>query len=388
MPTKSTPKAKQKPATTELRKSLEIFRTGEHTSSSGEKLAFDEAALVASIGAYDKDLHEAPIVLGHPSSDAPAYGWVQSLSLKGGAMVAEVGQLEAQFVEAVKAGRYKKVSASFYKPDSPANPKPGVYYLRHVGFLGARPPAVKGLATHDFSERDDCVSFASSDPLALLRTEGSTTPAPSDDFAEFDVDAAIARVRSSVEAMLPEGIAAADREKLLEAIATASRTELEAAGSSAREASPTVDHEEQQEDEAAARRRSQRERDLARREAALREREHVAFLEQLERGGRRMPASRAELLALFRVLDGESAPVSFGEGKQARTPTWLFRALLGRMPEVAFGEHGAPGEGDEDGDREPTAAEVAAFQEQQIKAGTFTSTSAAVNELKAKRAKR
>ncbi len=53
----------------------------------------------------------------------------------------------------VKAGRFKSRSASFYHPDNPNNPKPGVYYLRHVGFLGAQPPAVKGLKAVEFIKK-------------------------------------------------------------------------------------------------------------------------------------------------------------------------------------------------------------------------------------------
>lgn len=55
----------------------------------------------------------------------------------------------------VRAGRYKKLSASLYAPDSPANPSPGAWYLRHVGFLGAQPPAIKGLAPVNFAAGDE-----------------------------------------------------------------------------------------------------------------------------------------------------------------------------------------------------------------------------------------
>ena len=60
-----------------------------------------------------------------------------------------------QFTDWVAAGRYKKRSASFYTADHPSNPTPGKPYLRHVGFLGAQPPAVKGLA--DFAGTDEPV---------------------------------------------------------------------------------------------------------------------------------------------------------------------------------------------------------------------------------------
>ena len=59
--------------------SLDIFRTGRHTASSGTSLAFTEADLAATAAAYDPALHEAPIVVGHPKDNAPAYGWVKSL---------------------------------------------------------------------------------------------------------------------------------------------------------------------------------------------------------------------------------------------------------------------------------------------------------------------
>ena len=70
---------------------------------------------------------------------------------------AEPHQVDAAFAELVEAGRYKKISASFYLPDAPNNPVPGVYYLRHVGFLGAQPPAVKGLKAAEFADAEDGV---------------------------------------------------------------------------------------------------------------------------------------------------------------------------------------------------------------------------------------
>ncbi|MFV2030801.1 2-oxoacid:acceptor oxidoreductase, partial [Neisseria sp. S1] len=60
----------------------------------------------------------------------------------------------------VKAGRYKKVSASFYPPGSPSNPVPGKWYVRHVGFLGAHPPAVKGLAPINFADGEQFIEFS------------------------------------------------------------------------------------------------------------------------------------------------------------------------------------------------------------------------------------
>src|SRR5579859_6693046 len=104
---------------------FEIFRAGQHTAVSGATIGFSEADLAGAVAAYDPALHEAPLVVGYPVMDAPAYGWVESLRLNGDRLVATPSQVDAQFAELVQTGRYKKRSASFYPPDHPANPKPG-----------------------------------------------------------------------------------------------------------------------------------------------------------------------------------------------------------------------------------------------------------------------
>jgi hypothetical protein len=136
-----------------------IFRAGTHTSASGEQVTITTEELQKCCEAYHADHHEAPVVVGHPADNAPAYGWVSSLAMVNGDLVAETKQVDSNFAEMVNAGRFKKISASFYKPDSTVNPVAGVWYLRHVGVLGAVPPAVKGLGNASFSEDDGVVAF-------------------------------------------------------------------------------------------------------------------------------------------------------------------------------------------------------------------------------------
>ena len=153
-------------------RAIHIFRPGRHTSMQGATIDFGESDLIATANAYDPARHEAPLVIGHPRADAPAWGWVGGLTADGGGLFAAPRQLDPAFAEMVRAGRFKKVSASFYTPDSPHNPVPGVWYLRHVGFLGAAPPAVKGLAPVNFAEGDTdegCVSFDFAGSPGLLR---------------------------------------------------------------------------------------------------------------------------------------------------------------------------------------------------------------------------
>ncbi len=138
----------------------EIFIAGTRADNSGKEVTITPDDLNAIANGYNPSFHEAPIVIGHPDDNAPAYGWVKSLSAKGDKLYAEFGEMDEGFVELVKSGRYKKLSASFYPPKHPSNPKPDNWYLRHIGFLGALPPAVKGLSPVSFNDNSDgVVSF-------------------------------------------------------------------------------------------------------------------------------------------------------------------------------------------------------------------------------------
>lgn len=130
---------------------IQCFKPGRHLALSGATLEFAQSDLAATAAAYDPALHEAPLVVGHPALDAPAYGWVQALAFAAGALEAAPRQVNAEFAELVNTGAFKKVSAAFWTPDAPGNPVPGVYYLRHIGFLGAAAPAVQGLRTPKFA---------------------------------------------------------------------------------------------------------------------------------------------------------------------------------------------------------------------------------------------
>ena len=140
---------------------ISIFRPGAHYP------ALDAAGLAKTVSAYDPARHEAPLVIGHPSDDRPAYGWVESLAFSEGLLKAVPRAVTATLKDHVEAGRYKKISAGFYHPQAPGNPTPGVFYLRHVGFLGAQPPAVKGLPPVKFADSDDdyvTLEFSERDP--------------------------------------------------------------------------------------------------------------------------------------------------------------------------------------------------------------------------------
>lgn len=133
---------------------VDIFKAGTHLSMEGERITFSQADIDAIAAGYDRTRREAPLTVGHPEHDKPAYGWVRRLhSAPGGRLQMEAHQVDPAFAEMVSEGRFKKRSASFYAPHHPSNPTPGRWYLRHVAFLGAQQPALSGLPDLQFMQR-------------------------------------------------------------------------------------------------------------------------------------------------------------------------------------------------------------------------------------------
>jgi hypothetical protein len=142
-------------------KEVHIFKAGTQTSAQGITREFTKKDLEEIASSYDSGVHEAPIRIGHEDNDkVPAWGWVKGVKVKGDELFAEV-DFSPLAEDYVKNGLYKKVSASFYSPESKINPEPGKWSLRHVALLGAQPPAVKGLKGFAYEESGDgIVDFA------------------------------------------------------------------------------------------------------------------------------------------------------------------------------------------------------------------------------------
>ena len=131
---------------------VNIFRAGTQTSAQGVIRDFSQSDLKQVADSYDPSVHEAPILIGHEMSDkVPSWGWVKGMKVKGNDLVAQV-EFSPQMGDYIRDGLYKKVSASFYSPESKINPEPGKWSLRHVAMLGGQPPAVKGLKGFAYSE--------------------------------------------------------------------------------------------------------------------------------------------------------------------------------------------------------------------------------------------
>ncbi len=130
---------------------IPVFQGGRQIDSAG--CVHDGDALIdKALATFNAAKHEPPVVIGHPVENAPAYGWVEGLKKQGNLLLAKFKQVEPGFADMVKRGLFKKRSAAFY-PDGT---------LRHVGFLGAVPPAVKGLPDVAFAEAN-AMTFEFSD---------------------------------------------------------------------------------------------------------------------------------------------------------------------------------------------------------------------------------
>lgn len=340
-------------------KPLHIFKPGRQTAMSGAVLDFSESDLAASARAYDPALHEAPIVIGHPKHDAPAYGWVKSLAISGDGLNAEPHQVDASFSELVAAGRYKKISASFYLPDAPNNPVPGVYYLRHVGFLGAQPPAVKGLKQAEFADAEDgVVEFG--EALGMETNASLWRRMREWLLSKFGQEAA--------DQVVPDW--------QIESIREAARQDDDAPRAAFADpidvpVSPTQPtHEENhavtpEEKAALEAENAQLKQRLAAAEAekktaaaAKRHDEHLAYAEQLVGEGKLAPKHKDAVVAFLDFADGETA-VEFGEGDTKQPLATAFKSFLGGMPKVVeFGETATKGKAGKGG-----SVDVAEFAE-------------------------
>lgn len=331
-------------------KSFEIFKAGRHTAMNGQTLEFGEGDVAASAGAYDPSIHEAPIVVGHPKSDDPAFGWIGGLSADGNRLVASPRQVNADFAEMVDRGTYKKVSASFYLPDAPNNPVPGVYYLRHVGFLGAQPPAVKGLKPVEFADEEDgtvTVEFGESE-LAWSLTRVARVFRRIKEFivAEYGQDKADQVIETwELDAMTEEAARAkAEAEPANGPSFSEPEPQPKETTVKDKPINPAADDLVRREQEIA-----NREAAFAEREAEARSRDNETLLDRAIAEARLLPADKSGLLQFMDALDA-SETVEFGEGEGKKTETRLdfFRRFIAERPtvvelsEIAKADHDSP----------------------------------------------
>ncbi|MFD2451695.1 hypothetical protein [Ideonella paludis] len=97
-------------------------------------------------------------MIGHPKHDAPAYGWA-TLKRDGESLFAKFDDVNPSFEAGVAQGAYRNRSVAVVKD------KQHGWRVRHIGWLGAAPPAIDGLKPVQFSAAEDAEAheFASGD---------------------------------------------------------------------------------------------------------------------------------------------------------------------------------------------------------------------------------
>ncbi len=135
-----------------MAKWIQIFEAGTHTDSAGKKRTYTADDISRTAQLYGGRQKDAPLTLGHPEDNAPAYGWIESLKAESGKLFMKTKDVTDELKGWVKKRMFKHISPSFY-PDG---------RIRHLAFLGAVMPAIKSLPevpVAAFAEGEEFYSF-------------------------------------------------------------------------------------------------------------------------------------------------------------------------------------------------------------------------------------
>lgn len=353
---------------------IEIFKTGTHTDAAGNTRTWTEEDLDSIAAKYNPAGHEAPVVIGHPKDNAPAFGWVEGLERKGSVLYAKLKDLIPEFVDAVKKGLYKKRSISLY-PDMT---------LRHVGFLGAMPPAVKGLADVAFSEAEAVtIEFADYRVSMVGRIfqrireffidkyDTETADKIISNWEIEELQREIKEPEAETASAFNEGGHEMDKIQELETKLKEKETAL----------SEFAEKDKAKEDEIAKLRK-----ELDEEKSKQRQSEFNAFCEGLMREGKLTPAMKPQVMDFMEILhQGGEYEFAEAEGKVKKHPLMVFKSFLKSLPkQVEFSEVATKdkaGEGIDMSDPEVIARTAIEYKESEEKAGRVISIAQAVKHI-------
>lgn len=368
--------------TSTAKATLAVFAPGTHTTMDGRTITFTPENCIDLANSYDPSVSEAPFVIGHPSLTAPAYGWAERLEYRDGIVYAAPRQVNPAFAEAFNAGSYKKRSLSIYQPDSPGNPKPGHYYARHVGFLGAVPPGVKGLPDAQFAETSGDnvpLEFAlpwEADNLASLFQSLRDWMIQEGSIEKADSIIPQWRIQSILDS------ATDDRQSSISPLAYAEENNVDP------NQTTTVTAEELARRETALAEREEklrRDEDAAKlRDAKVRRDAVVSYADGLVKAGSILPRQKNTVVEVLLSLD--STPLSFADGDATvnKTPEELLRDVLSQRPKVMdFSEKtGAIDDPVDFADASALATAAQNYQAEQAEKGRTISMTDAVHHVK------
>lgn len=271
---------------------IAIARTGTFQDSEGRDQTFNAADLDAIAANYDPARLEAPLVFGHPKDSAPAYGWVTGLKRDGQKLFARLARVPGEVRELVGKGRYRYVSMSL-TPDRKT--------LRHVGLLGAVPPAIDGLGPVELAGEPGIV-------INFMAPEGKgdgDMPTPE------ELQQQIGALQQQLESLKAEN--AQLKSKLGESDKGKADAEKKAESTAA---------------------------EFAAYKQAVEVKDRETRVDALISAGKLEPAKREETLSFAAALAAVTVPVNFsapdGKAEQVTAQEKFFRDLEARQPDARF----------------------------------------------------
>ncbi len=277
----------------------EIARAGTWTDMHGQVVNLTEADLDRLVANFDPAASPgAPLVLGHPKTDAPAYGWVRELKRQGAKLLARFRSVPEELKRAVAEERYRnfsvKVSGALDK-------------LIHVGLLGAALPAITGLKPAALAEDPRAIT------IEFARKEEAV------ELAEAKV-----KIKELELAMQQRDKEALEKDKAI-AEAQAKTKQIEDALAT-------------------------REKAFADAEATRVQQAREARFAQLVKDGKTTPAQKAEVMAFAAELGKAEATMSFaapdGSVKQVSLEEKMWLGLESNKPNGLLKQFSAPEGGD------------------------------------------
>lgn len=320
---------------------IHLARPGQYRDMHDRAVDLDAQRIRDLASNYNAGTWRAPLVLGHPAHDAQAHGWVTKLEVaEDGELWGEVGQVSTALSDWVREGRYKNVSISWWPKGHANNPASDTDTLRHVGVLGAQPPAIAGLEPLSFSddekgvvtvEMPDVPELGDSDWAGWWGTKGFMRGVRDFLIGEFGLD----RIDKALPAHLIDSVDSAADAAMRDEPSFSDpnpespmTTNTPGANPDTGAADPTdlADREARLVEREA--RIAVREQEAAAAETAAIKDRAVSFCDGLVKEGKLAPAGREIVEHIHATLAGGNEPISFSDGA-TRPPLAEFEKLLG-----------------------------------------------------------
>lgn len=130
---------------------IPLIKAGRSDDRSAHTLSREDIAMTAR--AYKASVFEAPVIVGQGLDTSPALAMVKSLEVQNGdTLMMRIGDVDSEFAAALLAGQLRTPFVEFYEPTSPANPAPGAWSLRRVGWRNG-PSGITDLSLEDLKAR-------------------------------------------------------------------------------------------------------------------------------------------------------------------------------------------------------------------------------------------